>query len=570
MNYQLAAVRMGSTKSQNATKRALCVGGRGRPKISSPHSRFGRYLSSKPASHRPPTTATLTARSALTNHNHHHQRSVSPPPAARTTSHCRTRRKEGPLLAEACRQLATTLSLDFCEPIHPQSFFTMAASDAKCKGVECTNPAGTLQCPTCLKLGIKNSYFCSQDCFKRSWSDHKQVHKTASEQSKSLLRTLKDWHKPTPYPSNPATGTHDPFPNYPYTGSLRPVYPLSPYRSVPDHIARPDYAEDGIPRSEAIFSRASKIQILNETEIEAMRVVCRLGREILDIAAAAVRPGITTDEIDEITHKATIERNVSCPSNCHDGDEAATLTQSAQSYPSPLRYNHFPKSLCTSVNEAICHGIPDQRPLEDGDIINIDISVYHGGFHADLNETYYVGEKAKADPDTVRVVETSRECLDKAIEIVKPGMLFRDPGNVIEKHAKSRNCSVVKTYCGHGTNRLFHCAPNVPHYAKNKAVGVAKPGMCFTIEPMINLGTWRDKTWPDNWTSTTADGARSAQFEHLLLVTEDGCEVLTARKPDSPGGPVPMPEAAAAAPSSTATSSSTAAPANGVNGSEKK
>ncbi|KAF3917913.1 hypothetical protein ABW20_dc0108829 [Dactylellina cionopaga] len=396
----------------------------------------------------------------------------------------------------------------------------MAASDAKCKGVECTNPAGTLQCPTCLKLGIKNSFFCSQDCFKRSWSDHKQVHKTASEQSNSLLRTLKDLHKPTPYPSNPATGTHDPFPNYPYTGDLRPVYPLSPYRSVPDNIKAPDYAKDGIPRSEAIFARASKIQILDEKGIEAMRVACKLGREVLDTAAAAVRPGITTDEIDEIVHKATIERNA---------------------YPSPLNYNNFPKSVCTSINEAICHGIPDQRPLVDGDIINIDISLYHNGYHADLNETYYVGEKAKLDPDTVRVVETSRECLEKAIEIVKPGMLFREPGNVIEKYAKSRNCSVVKTYCGHGINTLFHCAPNVPHYAKNKAVGVAKQGMCFTIEPMINLGTWRDKTWPDNWTSTTADGLKSAQFEHCLLVTEDGCEVLTSRRADSPGGPVPMP-----------------------------
>ncbi|KAK6527081.1 Methionine aminopeptidase 1 [Arthrobotrys megalospora] len=407
----------------------------------------------------------------------------------------------------------------------------MTASDAaKCKGVECTNPAGTLQCPTCLKLGIKNSFFCSQDCFKRSWSNHKQVHKTASEQENSILRTIKDLQKPTPYPSNPATGTYDPFPTYPYTGPLRPVYPLSPYRSVPDHIPKPDYAGDGIPRSEGIFQRANKIQILDEKGIAAMKEVCKLGREILDIAAAAVRPGITTDEIDEIVHKATIERNA---------------------YPSPLNYNNFPKSVCTSVNESICHGIPDQRPLEDGDIINIDISAYHNGYHADLNETYYVGDKAKADPDTVRVVETSRECLDKAIEIVKPGMLFREPGNVIEKHAKSRGCSVVKTYCGHGVNTLFHCAPNVPHYAKNKAVGAAKAGMCFTIEPMINLGTWRDKTWPDNWTSTTADGLKSAQFEHCLLVTEDGCEVLTARKPDSPGGPIPMPVANGESPAGT-------------------
>ena len=193
------------------------------------------------------------------------------------------------------------------------------------------------------------------------------------------------------------------------------------------------------------------------------------------------------------------------------------------------------------MNEVICHGIPDQRVLVDGDIVNLDVSVYHGGFHGDINETYYVGEKALNDPDSVRVVESSRQCLEKAIEIVKPGMLFRDPGNVIEKHAKTTNCSVIKTYCGHGINQLFHCAPSVPHYAKNKAVGIAKPGMCFTIEPMISLGTYRDKTWPDDWTSVTQDGSRTAQFEHTLLVTEDAVEVLTARLPNSPGGPVPMP-----------------------------
>jgi methionyl aminopeptidase len=121
-------------------------------------------------------------------------------------------------------------------------------------------------------------------------------------------------------------------------------------------------------------------------------------------------------------------------------------------------------------------------------------------------------------------------------------MAFREPGNVIEPLAKSRGCSVVRTYCGHGINQLFHCVPNVPHYAKNKAVGIAKKGMCFTIEPMVNLGGWRDKTWPDEWTSTTVDGKLSAQFEHTLLVTDDGVEVLTARKVDSPGGPVPIPE----------------------------
>ena len=179
--------------------------------------------------------------------------------------------------------------------------------------------------------------------------------------------------------------------------------------------------------------------------------------------------------------------------------------------------------------------------LLEGDIINLDVSLYHGGYHGDLNETYYVGAKARSDADSVRVVETARECLDEAIKLVKPGMAFRDPGTVIEKHAKSRGCSVIKTYCGHGVNSLFHCAPNVPHYAKNKAVGIAKPGMTFTIEPMISLGTYRDKTWPDDWTSVTQDGLRTAQFEHTLLVTEDGVEILTARAPTSPGGPISMP-----------------------------
>lgn len=216
--------------------------------------------------------------------------------------------------------------------------------------------------------------------------------------------------------------------------------------------------------------------------------------------------------------------------------------------------------MCTSVNEVICHGIPDNYVLKDGDIVNIDVTLYHGGFHGDLNETYYVGDKAMADPDSVKLVECTRQSLDLAIATVKPGTLFRDFGNIIEKHVKPLNCSVIKTYCGHGINQLFHCAPNIPHYAKNKAVGACKPGMCFTIEPMIALGSGRDKTWPDDWTSVTVDGKRTAQFgelvdnaqlhlvmltyrtEHTLLVTEDGVEVLTGRLPTSPGGPVSMPK----------------------------
>ncbi|MCJ1341757.1 Methionine aminopeptidase 1 [Bachmanniomyces sp. S44760] len=375
---------------------------------------------------------------------------------------------------------------------------TDEASKRKCIGVDCPNDAGSLQCPTCLKLG-KEGFFCSQDCFKTSWTEHKAVHKSSTSQS-----------------------LYNPFPTFPFTGSMRPVYPLSPRRQVPESIQRPDYAEDGIPRSEHKFFRRHEITVLDRKGQEGMKKACRLTREVLDTVANEVRPGVTTDFLDEVVHKACIERN---------------------SYPSPLNYNHFPKSFCTSVNEIICHGIPDQRVLLDGDIINLDISLYHGGYHGDLNETYYVGEKAKADPDSVRVVEAAREALDEAIRIVKPGMLFREPGGVIEKYVKTKGCTAVKTYCGHGINTLFHCPPNVPHYAKNKAVGTAKPGMTFTIEPMICLGSYRDKTWPDNWTSTTTDGLRTAQFEHTLLVTEAGVEILTARTADSPGGPVPMPEA---------------------------
>jgi len=234
-----------------------------------------------------------------------------------------------------------------------------------------------------------------------------------------------------------------------------------------------------------------------------MRVVCKLGREVLDIAAAAIRPGITTDELDEIVHNATIERNA---------------------YPSPLNYRTFPKSVCVSINEAICHGIPDRRKLREGDIINIDVGLYYDGFHADLNETYAVGE---IDDESKKLIRTTRECLDEAIKICKPGALFRDIGKVIEPIAKKAGFSVVRDYTAHGVNELFHAAPNIPHYARNKAVGTMKPGMAFTIEPMVNAGRAEGMHWPDNWTSTTVDGRRSVQFEETLLITETGVDVLT-------------------------------------------
>ncbi|KAL6450291.1 MAP1 Methionine aminopeptidase 1 [Candida maltosa Xu316] len=351
-----------------------------------------------------------------------------------------------------------------------------------------------LKCPVCLKDGISN-VFCDQTCFRSSWSVHKSIHK-------------------------PEDGSeeYNPFPNFEYTGDLRPHYPLTPRRSVPKHIKLPDYAQHGKPISEIKNDRVGKIPVLTPKEIEKIKKVAKISREILDITASHIKPGITTDELDAILHKECVKRNA---------------------YPSPLNYYNFPKSFCTSINEVICHGIPDKTKLQDGDIVNLDVTIYYLGFHSDLNETYYVGDKAKCNPEIVNLVETTREALDLAIKYVKPGIAFRELGNIIEKHASENNCSVVRTYCGHGCGELFHCQPNIPHYARNKAVGIAKPGQVFTIEPMLNAGTYKDVTWPDNWTSTTQDGKPSAQFEHMLLVTEDGCEVLTARTETSPGGPVP-------------------------------
>ena len=225
----------------------------------------------------------------------------------------------------------------------------------------------------------------------------------------------------------------------------------------------------------------------------------------MDIAGNAVRAGITCDEIDRIVHEATIERGA---------------------YPSPLNYYKFPKSVCTSVNEVICHGIPDYRELVNGDIVNIDVSVYKDGFHGDLNETFMVGS---VDEASYNLVKCAYDALTAAVALVRPGTLYRDLGDTIHHVTKTAKCSVVTTYCGHGIGRLFHTSPNVPHYANNKAKGTMQVGHIFTIEPMINMGGYKDVLWPDEWTAVTADGSRSAQFEHTMIVTETGCELLTGR-----------------------------------------
>lgn len=396
-------------------------------------------------------------------------------------------------------------------------------TEGGCASPGCPNVVSSrLACPKCIQLGMPPTYFCSQDCFKDNYNQHKQIHALA----KQIIAAQGKQHNKTP-PSDGVTCELDApaevklsLPtwarNYDFTGPLRPCL-LSPKRVVPPHIRRPDYADDpaGISYSEQRDKAGhSNIRIYTQAELDGteespygLRHTCKMGREVLDVAGKALRPGITTDEIDRIVHDACVERDC---------------------YPSPLNYFNFPKSVCTSVNEVICHGIPDYREIRDGDIVNLDITTYNaGGYHGDLNETFCVG---KVDEEGQRLVRTAYECLAAAMDLVKPGTLFRDLGTVIERVAKSNKCSVVRTYCGHGIGSLFHTVPNIPHYAKNKAKGTMKAGHVFTIEPMINLGLSGDRTWEDNWTAVTTDGKRSAQFEHTILVTETGYDILTARE----------------------------------------
>ncbi|KAF8058467.1 MAP1A [Scenedesmus sp. PABB004] len=362
--------------------------------------------------------------------------------------------------------------------------------------LRCQAPA-TLQCPKCVQLGLAKAPYCSQDCFKQAWAAHKAVHKAAAASEAWLYCTRR------------GRGRSDVMPSFAWTGPLRPAR-IGPTRAVPPHIARPDYADDGNPTSELESRQQRSVAIRTPEEVAGIRAACRAGREALDAAHAAVRPGVTTDELDRVVHEALVE---------------------AGAYPSPLNYFNFPKSVCTSVNEVICHGIPDARELADGDLVNVDVTAFLGGYHGDLNETFTVGQ---VDEEGRRLIRVTHDALGAAIAACKPGVRYRDLGDVISRAVTAAGMSVVKTYCGHGIGDLFHCAPNIPHYAHNKAVGVMKEGQVFTIEPMVNLGTWRDVMWPDGWTAATADGKRSAQFEHQLLITATGAEVLTARLPTSP------------------------------------
>jgi methionyl aminopeptidase len=268
-------------------------------------------------------------------------------------------------------------------------------------------------------------------------------------------------------------------------------------RTVPDHIARPPYAETGIP------PERHEPNVKSPETIARMRRAGAVAAEILRLTGEFLRPGITTDEVDAYCHQLHIERNA---------------------YPSTLNYNFYPKSLCTSANEVICHGIPDSRVMVEGDIMNLDVTSYVDGVHGDTNATFLIGE---VDPQSRQLVATTEECMWKGIEAVRPGRPISDIGRAIEDHAKANRLGVVRAFVGHGIGEEFHGSIQILHYYDSRNSLIMRPGMTFTIEPMITLGTWQHKSWDDDWTAVTADGKRTAQFEHTVLVTEDGVDVLT-------------------------------------------
>ena len=251
------------------------------------------------------------------------------------------------------------------------------------------------------------------------------------------------------------------------------------------------------------------ISIKTASETELMRVAGRLAADVLHMIRPHVQPGVTTAELDQI---------------CHD-----YIVQEQQAIPAPLNYHGFPKSICTSVNHQVCHGIPGERRLKDGDILNIDITVIWQGFHGDTSKMFFVGEPSV---QARRVTNISHECMCTGIEMVKPGARLGDIGHAIQRHAEKHNCSVVREYCGHGIGRNFHEDPQVLHYGTPGTREILEPGMTFTIEPMINAGKRHVKLMPDGWTVVTKDRSLSAQWEHTVLVTDSGYEVLTVRAGD--------------------------------------
>jgi methionyl aminopeptidase len=248
------------------------------------------------------------------------------------------------------------------------------------------------------------------------------------------------------------------------------------------------------------------IDIKSPKEIESMRAVCRMAAETLLLVGDKLQAGMTTDDINRIVHEHTLRLGAR---------------------PAPLNYKGFPKSVCTSINDVVCHGIPDSRVLKDGDIINVDVTHVYESFHGDTSASFYIGTP---NPKARHVVEVARRALEVGIAQVRDGARLGDIGAAIQEYVESTGCSVVRDFVGHGIGRKFHEEPQVRHYGRRGTGDRLRAGMTFTIEPMVNLGGWEVEVDPaDKWTVRTADGSLSAQFEHTLLVTRGGCDVLTAR-----------------------------------------
>ncbi|WP_344482974.1 type I methionyl aminopeptidase [Nonomuraea monospora] len=271
---------------------------------------------------------------------------------------------------------------------------------------------------------------------------------------------------------------------------------VSPMRKVPAHIERPEYVGKKRPRTGESDVKTPEI-------IERMRVAGKIAGQALEEVGKHVRPGVTTDELDRIGHEFLLDHNA---------------------YPSTLGYKGYPKSLCTSLNEVICHGIPDDTVLRDGDIVNVDITAYIGGVHGDTDATFLVGE---VDEESRLLVERTHEATMRAIRAVAPGRQLNVVGRVIEAYAKRFGYGVVRDFTGHGIGTTFHSGLMVPHYDDPSLRVELVPGMTFTIEPMLTLGTIEYEIWADGWTAVTKDRKRTAQFEHTILVTDSGSEILT-------------------------------------------
>jgi methionyl aminopeptidase len=259
-----------------------------------------------------------------------------------------------------------------------------------------------------------------------------------------------------------------------------------------------------------LYFRSSSVEIKTAREIDAMREVGRLAADSLSRVSELIRPGVTTDEINAFVHEDTLKKGAR---------------------PAPLGYRSgdsppFPKSVCTSINEVVCHGIPSSRALREGDIVNVDVTHIYRGFHGDTSATFYVGTPSK---EAKLVTEVARRCLELGIREVRPGARLGDIGAAIQDFAEARGCSVVEDFVGHGIGRKFHDEPKVAHYGERGKGIRLKAGMTFTIEPMINIGSHEVEVLDDEWTAVTADGSLSAQFEHTILVTPTGVEVLTQR-----------------------------------------